>query len=167
VLTDGFLKNRSLEGVLVRQSSLKPKGGKGKRALLFTLTLTSLIDAFSILVIFLLTSASNTGQPLDFRGKMQLPLTQVSEELGMGTVVRIESGRYFVNEKELNVSQIPKALYDIKQLAVKNSDVNDALIIQADKAIQYAGLSPVILAASHAGFEKFRFAVLPAGGTIK
>jgi biopolymer transport protein ExbD len=170
VLNQGFLKhNRLLGEQLVQQSQLKPKGGKGKRPLLFSLTLTSLIDAFSILVIFLLTNANNTGQPLDFRGRLQLPLSQQSEALGMGAVIKVVEGRYFINNKEVSASEIPRELYQIKQSMVKAEivDSSDALIVQADRHLEYASLSPIILAASHAGFEKFKFAVLPNGDIIK
>ena len=165
MLGHGYLKHQSLQGSLIQQSQLKPKGGRRNRPLLFTLTLTSLIDAFSILVIFLLTSASNTGQPLDFRGHMQLPLSQRSDELGVGTVIRIVDGRYYVNEKEVSVQQIPQLLYTIKKDS-KATDM-DSLIIQADRRVEYASLSPIILSASHAGYEKFKFAVLPVGGSTK
>lgn len=159
MLGHSILNNQSMQSPLSAQSAIKPENGKKKRSLLMSLTLTSLIDAFSILVIFLLSSSSNSGQPLDMRGKLQLPASAQSESVGFGTVVKLDMGHYFVNDKEVSLDQLTKALYDITG--------KDSLIIQADRRAGFSSLSPVILAASHAGFEKFKFAVLQTSGSVQ
>src|ERR1700722_13477423 len=99
MLNNSFLKNQIQMSPLSSASTLKPKGGKGKRPLLFTLTLTSLIDAFSILVIFLLSNYTTSSQPMNLDPKMQLPMSQAASELNVGTVLRVSDGRYFIEEK--------------------------------------------------------------------
>ena len=94
MLTSSFLKNQTLMSPLNEASTLKPHSGKGKRPLLFTLTLTSLIDAFSILVIFLLSNYSTSSQPKNLDAKMQLPMASKSADLNIGTVIKVSEGRY-------------------------------------------------------------------------
>ncbi len=166
MLDTSHIKNQIQMSPLGGTSSLRPKGGKGKRPLMFTLTLTSLIDAFSILVIFLLSNYSTSAQPLNLEGKMQLPMASKSTDLAAGTVVKINDGRYYIDDKEVAANDMPRRLYEIKQKIGSSSDAN-SLIIQADRKVEYASLSPIILAGSHAGFEKFSFAVLQGGGTVK
>src|SRR5258708_39586811 len=100
MLSRSVLKDQIMKSSLKAQSTLRPKGGKKRKTLVFSLTLTSLIDAFSILVIYLLINfgASQTVQP----GKdMQLPMATQTDSMDVGTVVSINKGRYFVDDREV------------------------------------------------------------------
>jgi len=166
MLNDSFLKNQISMSPLSSSSTLRPKGQKAKRPLLFTLTLTSLIDAFSILVIFLLSNYSTSSQPINLDGKIQLPMASKGSDLNLGTVIRVSEGHFYIEDREVAPNDMPKRLFEIKHSAGGNT-VGNFLIIQADKKIMYESLSPIILAGSHAGFEKFSFAVLQSGGSGK
>lgn len=155
MLGKSLLKNQAMKGALAGASRLNPKGGKAKKSLISSLMLTSLIDAFCILVIFLLSNGNNSGQQLDLRGKIQLPQVVHSEAMGMGTVVKFVDGKYFVDDKPVTAQGLPAALYAIE----KKGD----LIVQADRKVEFVEMNPIILAASHAGFEKFKFVVIQAG----
>lgn len=151
MLSKSFLKNQTMHSPLANQTMIKAKNGRGKRSLAMSLMLTSLIDAFSILVIFLLSSGNNTGKELDLH-KVQLPIASHSDSVGMGTIVKITEGRYTINDHPVSQQGLAAALITIKK--------KEDLIIQADRKIEFNLLNPVILAAQHAGFEKFKFVVL-------
>jgi biopolymer transport protein ExbD len=136
---------------------LRPQGaGSTKRSLLFTLTLTSLIDAFVIIVIYLLV---NFGSPTSFNptGKVELPTAVQNDQLSDGTVITLKDNHYFIGNQEVAFADIPQKLYALGQ----KSDYR--LIIEADKTTDYDALSPVIQAGSQAGYKQFKFAVLQKG----
>ncbi len=157
MLGRSFLKEQSLKGLLSTQSMLRPEKAAKKKSMIFSIMLTSLVDAFCILVIFLLTNATNSGQPLDWKGKYQLPGATQSEALGFGTVVKIQGSgsslTYSVDNKQISIGNLVKELISITN--------KENLIVQADRGTSYEALNPIILAAAHAGFEHFQFAVLP------
>jgi biopolymer transport protein ExbD len=157
------LQTASLKGILASQSALQSQAGNKKTAGLAGLMLTSLIDAFCILVIFLLSNANNTGSPIEAKGKIQLPASSRGEAFTEGTTLRVlQSGGgalYFVNDKPVNINQLTATLVNLKN--------KTSLIVQADKKIPFQDLNPIILAASHSGFEKFQFAVIPRDAVVK
>ncbi len=143
------------------QSSLRPKKARGVRALMFNLSLTSLIDAFSILVIFLLINFSGANHNIKLNKGMQLPSALQTNPLQIGTVVSVNQGRYFIDEKEVSINMLVKKLYETRQKIQKqNNDGKDNLIIKADQKTEFANLNPIIMAGSQAGFTHFKFAVM-------
>jgi len=156
MLRNSILANQNFHSPLQGQSALKPKGGGASRNMLFALSLTSLIDAFSILVIYLLMNFGANGE-VNITKEMQLPKAGNAAELKQGLVVRISEGLYFVAEKQVSKAQLTKALVDNRP---KSKEEAGNLIIQADRRLNYAQISPVLQAGSHAGYQNFRFAVM-------
>ncbi|MBC7465511.1 MAG: biopolymer transporter ExbD [Bdellovibrio sp.] len=130
-------------------------GGKKEKSLFFALNLTTLIDAFCILVIFLLSNMNGRVQNLKESEKLVLPTAMRSEALTEGVVVRIERNSIFVDDKKIVQADLAKAI-----LASKTKD-NVALIIQADRKSDYENIGLVLRAGGQAGYEKYVFAVLP------
>jgi biopolymer transport protein ExbD len=156
-MNQSILSLQMMKSPLKQQSSLNPKtGAKKKSSLLFSLNLTALIDAFSILVIFLLSSMNDGAQNLEFKNGMILPSAQKSEVMNTGKVVRIESGRFIVDDKALTADQLLA-----KFIEFKKAKSDEAIIIQADKTENYEVISTIIKAAAQAGIEKYMLAVLP------
>lgn len=163
MLGRSILNSQIMGSAIQGQSTLKPQGFKGKRSLMFTLTLTSLIDAFSILVIYLLVNFSSPTASLRVSGDLEIPAAAESQNLAPGTVVSISRGHYFINDKEITAQQLPEKLVELHTRVKRDLTEKDDLVIQADRRIDYAALSPVILAGSQAGFHEFKFAVLQGG----
>ncbi len=153
------LNQTQLGSALGGQSMIRPKQIRTRRMMVASLMLTSLVDAFSILVIFLIMNNANSQDVVNVGDKITLPQTQESQFIQEGIVVRIENdGRFSVEEKPVAIGELSsrlKALNDGAETARK-----DGLIIVADRDLDYESLSPVILAGSSAGFTKFKFAVV-------
>ena len=64
MVNQGVLKEKALGSILASSSVLNPESEHHKKSIVADLLLTALIDAFSILVIFLLMSFSSTGEIL-------------------------------------------------------------------------------------------------------
>ncbi len=153
------LSSTQLGSALGGTSMMRPKpGGRTKRNAVAGLMLTSLVDAFSILVIFLIMNHSANNEIVNVGDKIKLPQAMDSQFIQNGVVVRIEGRKLMVEDKEISVGEL---LPQLKQL---NSSAEvakrEGLIIVADRNMDFADLSPVILAGSQAGFTKFKFAVI-------
>jgi biopolymer transport protein ExbD len=161
-MSKSILQTTSIRGPLSSQGVVKPKGQKTAKNLIFSLNLTALIDTFSILVIFLLSIFNGDAQNLNFNSKITLPTATRMEILNMGTIVRVEGNQYFIDEEHVLFSKLVEKLIQVKQ-AKKNEpeDIKNALIIQADRQLSFEELSPVIRAGGQAGFNQYKFAVLP------
>lgn len=153
------LKQTSLGSALGGTSMLRPKAGaRGRRTMVASLMLTSLVDAFSILVIFLIMNHSANNEVVNVGDKVVLPQARESQFIQNGVVVRVESGKFLVEDKQVGLSDL------VSHLRKLNSSTEigkrEGLIIVADRQMDYADLSPLILAGSQSGFTKFKFAVI-------
>jgi biopolymer transport protein ExbD len=143
---------------------LNPKGAKWKRSLFADLLLTALIDAFSILVIFLLMNFSSTGEILFINKGVELPNATQADILERNTVVRYDNGKFFIEDKEMTDqnAMIQELLDTRKEWTTNHPDeeFKGILTIQADKKTKYESLNAIVLAMAHAGFGEIRFAVV-------
>ena len=148
------------------QSVLGPKKGKHVRPMVFTLALTSLIDAFSILVIFLLIQGPSGQKDIQVGKDVQLPTVQTLVQMDEGTSVRIEDGKYFIENAEVSPKDLVSRLHEIRQKLIESKSKNDkSLIVQADKRSDFESINPIIQAGAQTGFEQIKFAVLPRKGS--
>lgn len=141
---------------------LKP-GAKKKslfrRDLALALPLTSLIDAFSIIVIYLLIGTQNSGMETKVPNQMNLPVAEHSLAVAKETpILKIQKGVYYINDVKVASNQLVEKLDALKKGA-KDKDIE--LMIQADTEMKYSELDPIIKAGSLAGIEKLKFAVVP------
>jgi biopolymer transport protein ExbD len=163
LLKQGILKTSAFHSALSESSVIKPKSSKGKRSVHAELLLTALIDAFSILVIFLLMSFSSTGEILPLSKEMQLPTAAMTEALTKQPVVKVEQGRMFLDEKEILEGQLVSALIDVRkkfQADQPGKEFPGMLTIQADRRSKFESLNGIVLASSQAGFSDIKFAVV-------
>lgn len=152
------LSRTQLGSRLGSTSKIKPVGGGHRRTMFASLMLTSLVDAFSILVIFLIMNHSANQEVVNVGEHVTLPKAQESQLIMSGVVVRIEDGKYFVEDKAVSMGQLIGELKHLNQTV--ETAKKEGLILVADRSLDYADLSPVILAGSQAGFTKFKFAVV-------
>jgi biopolymer transport protein ExbD len=158
-MAQSILKKQTMRGPLATQGKA---GGVKKPNMVFSLNLTALIDAFSILVIFLLSNYSGDAQNVNLSNKITLPNATQSQILNMGTVVKIEDNKFFVDDKEVRYeSLLAKLIESKKSKKDETEDVQNSLIIQADRQLDFNTLSPVIRAGGSAGFNQYKFAVMP------
>lgn len=138
-------------------------GGKsakkvGVKELAQALPLTSLIDAFSIIVIYLLIGTQSGGLETPLKG-VNLPMAQHATTIDKEVaILRIEKGQMTLNEQPVDLRNLDSKLAELKK---SSSDKNIELMVQADQNIKYSDLDPLIKAGSLAGIEKLKFAVLP------
>src|SRR5262245_19552538 len=133
MLTRSLLKDQMLKSPLEAQSVVRPKNRKGKKTLLFSLTLTSLIDAFSILVIYLLLNFGASQSTVDISQGVDLPAASEMTTLDGGALIRIKDGKYFLEDKPVTLPEITAKLLDLRRRIEGKKEFNKGLVIEADK----------------------------------
>ena len=163
MISDGILKTSVLSGVLESNSILAPKGQHAKRHIVAELLLTALIDAFSILVIFLLMSFSSTGEILMIGKDQELPKARLANVLERNPVIKVDDGKLFVEDKLVDANSITAELLDLRkkyQEIHPNEEFPGIATIQADRRVKYEFLNQIILAMNQAGYSDIKFAVV-------
>lgn len=156
------LADKTRHSVLEQAQILKVGGHsrtKHKPELALALPLTSLIDAFSIIVIYLLIGTQSGGEEIDVSKHIELPTAEAQQPIEkVSPIVRIEKGEYYINDQKVAVQNLGAKLVEVKK-GLDEKDIE--ILIQADTKMDYAQLDPLIRAGSEAGIQKLKFAVLP------
>lgn len=155
----GIVK-RSLVSPLASASTLKPRSGKMKKTVVATLLLTSLVDAFSILVLFLMMNSSNGAIPAEV-GSVTLPQTTSGAGLTQKTTtVRYDGDQIFLDDQQISSRDLGSQLTAIfdKNEAEKVENF-DSILFVADKELNYLKVNELINLATEAGYKTFKFAV--------
>lgn len=163
MISNSIVKQSVLMGTLDAQSTLNPRGAKLKRNISADLLLTALIDAFSILVIFLLMNFSSNGEVLFMTKNMELPKAHLAENLDRNPVIKIDEGKIYVEDKMVTVNSITGELLELRkkyQEIRPNEPFPGIATIQADRRVKYDELNKVILAMNQAGYSDIKFAVV-------
>lgn len=160
-----ILKNAStLRSPLSEASLLEPDQHKGKKGLEAPLLLTSLIDTFAILVIYLLANFSTSGEILYLSKGMELPAAKNLVPIERNVIIKFDSNKYYLEDREVALLDLTPKLLEIRKLAMQmagGAEFKGALTVQADRRAKFEILSPIVQAAGQAGFEEVRFAILP------
>jgi biopolymer transport protein ExbD len=163
MLNQGVIKTTAFHSIIGESSVLAPKSERQKRSVVADLLLTALIDAFSILVIFLLMSFSSSGEILYMSKGMELPKAALGEQLERQPVVKLEEGKIFLEEKEVAADDLVAALLDLRKKFSETrpgEEFPGVLTVQGDRRLKYELLNSVVLASSQAGFSDIKFAVI-------
>ena len=157
-MNTSLLNQNNMQSPLSQQTLIdRSKEGRKGRVLTATLVLTSLVDAFSILVIYLLINTSSATETLDVSKTLNLPVANNTQVLDSAVVVRVVDNKYIINEQDYKQEQLAEALLE------QNSDPlkKGKLIIQANQDVEFDVLNPIFVAGAHAGFNNIKFAVWP------
>jgi biopolymer transport protein ExbD len=128
------------------------------------LLITSLVDAFSILVIYLLFGTSTNGQEIDAKIGVKLPSAFHSELAGQGVRLKVEKNRYYINEKRVEKNKIADELRFLNKNTSQNKmELAPSITIIADQNQAIEDLNPILLAASEAGYSQLKMAVQHEG----
>lgn len=163
LVNQSLLSQTALESPLAASSYINPKHGRWQRGIVADLLLTALIDAFSILVIFLLMSFSSTGDILYISKSTELPKARLADPLERNPVVKVEEGKIYIEDKLQTQDSLVGTLLGLRknyQDSHPGQEYAGIVTIQADRKLKYEFLNQIVLAASHAGYSDIRFAVL-------
>jgi len=184
--------SRHLENVIVkpgkrpgkRLSKSKVFGSKfakGGHATNVELNLTSMIDVFVLLVIFLIQQFSADGDLLFMTDKIKMPEAANYEQLERAPVIQVSADEISIEgarvatvadiegEEYWNIPALEEKLRDQKKAyeMVRSGDgegFKGDINIQADKAVPFKIVKRVMYSANQAGYFNINFAVLAGAG---
>ncbi len=151
---------------------------RAKRGVYAALTLTSLVDVMTIIVIFLLMNFSANGEVLYMSKDIKLPDAYHGAELERAPVISVSAeavtfdGRMLLETGELakgdvlNVPELEEALRDERRRyeTIHQSDPDHPfrglVNVQADKRIPFKVIKRVMFACNQSGFANISFAAL-------
>lgn len=164
--------------------TVQRKGGSGRKSVYAGLALTSMVDMFAIMVVFLLQTFSAEGELIVLPKDFELPEVLNTGTLSRAPVLTIArdkiefEGKFIANTAEVAEQEgwvIPKLQEEMKAFQTKalqefeqkkafgqvaaDAKPDRAVNISADKRLQFQVVKKIIYNASFAGFPDFRFAV--------
>jgi len=155
---------------------------RGKRQQFSGLMLTSMVDMFTLLVIFLLSNFSASGDLLLTSKDIKLPKATATAELERAVVAAISAtnisieGERVADTSDLmrnddpRIPEMTDKLLERKRVITQlmgGDKFKGQLIIQADGEIDFKVIKKVMYAASEAGYSSFQYAVTSAGAPPK
>ncbi len=152
-LNNSILKQTQMNSALSLASTLNPSANAGQKNILFGLSLTSLIDCFTILVVYLLMTTTIGGKELETPRGLNLPQATHSSALEGDVVLTVIGDKYLLNNKPVSLSDLDDKLKSLQA-------GQEGLIIQADKKTDFSKLNPIINMTLQTGYKKIKFAVI-------
>lgn len=149
-----------------------------KKPVQATLKLTSMIDMFTILLVFLLKSFSADGQIMTVSDDLQLPESTAENSPQAASVIAITNewilldGKQIIPVTSVNATKemvIPQLLRELKNLKSISEGVGTIsadmgftgkISIQSDKQIPYHILKRVMLTCGQVGYNDMMLAVM-------
>ena len=163
---------------LAQQVGLKfaSKGGHGKRSVYAELYLTSMVDMFMILVVFLLETFNATGEIAFVQKNIVLPEAINWKDLERAPIIGVANdvvtldGTPVANADDLQkentvdpmITKLRDDLVTLKnnyKMIHPNEQFNGLAIVQAHKEIDFKILKKVMYSAAVAGYTNLNFAV--------
>jgi biopolymer transport protein ExbD len=151
----------------------------------FGLQITSMIDMFTIILVFLLKSYASSAVDMSSNKNVVLPSSTASQAPIEALKLVVSKEGIYVDDKLVAAMEqglVPKSFIDqkddrfitplyqalkaqadkTKSISAQNTDVNfeGKIIFQADQGLSYQTLRKVMYTSSFAGYTDFKFAVV-------
>src|SRR2546423_5419419 len=167
---------------IARSKVLGKKFIRGKRGVYAALTLTSLVDVMTIIVIFLLMTFSANGEVLYMSKDIKLPAAYHGAQLDRAPVISISpdavtfDGRQVLATDDLtkgdvlNVPALEDALRDERRryetIHARDPEhpFRGLVNVQADRKIPFKVIKRIMFACNQSGFGNINFAALAKEG---
>jgi biopolymer transport protein ExbD len=114
----------------------------GKRNIVAMLTLTAMVDMFTVLAVFLLQNYQTTGDVIELSDDVVMPKATKVRELKPGTVVVISKGKVMVDKLQVASIDEIKLLPEVTVIPNLQARIQDAFRLLEEKT-RVAGLSQI------------------------
>ncbi len=149
------------------------KRGKKKR---MALQLTSLLDMFTIILVFLMVSFQAEDMDFVLHAGLDLPVSTVKNPFKTGVNLAVSKDEVLVEGKRVyklqkngavkdsdfkkgKIDAVVSAVEAAWKLHKRDKDEEDIVVIQADQELPYRTLHLLMRSAAHAGVFRFRLVV--------
>ncbi len=114
----------------------------GKRNIVAMLTLTAMVDMFTVLAVFLLQNYQTTGDVIELSDEVVLPKAAKVRELKPATVVVISKGKIMVDKLQVATLDEVKLLPEVTVIPNLQARIQDSFRQQEEKT-RVAGFSQI------------------------
>ncbi len=132
-----------------------------------SLSLTSMVDMFAILVIFLLTNNNTVTQWIELGHSINLPKAKYSEPSKQAASIQVAKDAVYVDEKKVltitQAQQSTNALRPILSSRGVKAKSSAYINIVADQKTPFGIIKKVVMTCRESGFENVNLAVEPGG----
>ncbi len=146
----------------MRKSRLKHKE---RHIRMISLSLTSMVDMFAILVIYLLTSANTVTQWLQMSHAINLPQGKFVEiPVKAGTLEVTKDTLYANNEKLISIKEIENGPFLVAPLRawLKQQPTTEGFInLVGDRQISFGAVRRIVATCQESGFSNVNLAIQP------
>ncbi len=135
-----------------------------RRIIMVSLSLTSMVDMFAILVIFLLSNATTVAQWVEVSHGIDLPKAKFADPPARAASISISKDAVYGDSKMLTPLSRPDTVAGAVKgwLAKQPKHKSSAYVnIVADQRVPYGAVKRVIAACQDAGFKNVNLAVQP------
>ena len=115
---------------------------RGKRSVVALLTLTAMVDMFTVLAVFLLQNYQTTGDVIELSDEVVLPKAAKVRELKPATVVVISKGQVLVDKVQVASIDEIKQIPEVTIIPNLQSRIQDSFRLLEEKN-RVAGLSQI------------------------
>lgn len=149
-----------------RKASIKDKERRIRNV---SLSLTSMVDMFAILVIFLLTSSSTVNSWMEVGHKIELPKAHTSDAPPKAINIQISPESIFADDKALvNLNGITRgtdaAIPALKNWLLGQKKKDGYINVVGDRRVPFGVIKRVISTCQESGYGNVNLAVQPKGG---
>jgi biopolymer transport protein ExbD len=156
----GNLGKPKFRSPIKESSKIRPFGNNARKSIASSLMLTSLVDAFTIIVIYLVVNSSD-GQQIDLKDGIELPQASFSQQLDASPVVVFKDDQFYIDDQVIPQNQLQARLTQLREKIQGLLKTDDpAIIVQADQNIDFDKMQPIMVASAYAGIKQVKFAVL-------
>lgn len=138
-----------------------------KKMMMASLSLTSMVDMFAILVIFLLTSASSVSQWIEIAHNIDLPKAKHSDQPPKAAALEITGSTVYADKHAIvSVAQVLQAppsgvVEPIRAYLAKHAKKDGYITVVASQKLPFGVIRRVISTCQGAGFPNVNLAVQP------
>lgn len=129
------------------------KKSSGKKSVAAPLILTSLVDAFCMLLIYLIMATSSDSGVEPTAG-VDLPNVTRGEIIQEAPTVTVSANKYVFQNKMFDLKQLKTVMLQQKALFAKHK-----AIVEADKGTPYSSIEPLMAIMSELDVESIQLAV--------
>ncbi len=153
IITNPSIKSPLTSGYLFKKS------GKKRKSIEAVITLTSLIDAFVIIVLYLVICNSPTESNVEIDDSIMLPQAQHYSQLDDSLVVTYRDNQFSIDGNVIREENLSAEISRLSASFFSTLKKESAIILQADENIDFHKLQPFLVASAHAGIKSVKFAV--------
>ena len=155
----------------------RPVKPRGRRTTQVALKLTSMIDMFTILLVFLLKSYSAEGQIMSVSPDLRLPESTAQKAPQTTSIIAITNDLILLDGKQvtevsriirsrtLEIPELRRALLQLRQLSEKVGEIHadmgftGKISIQGDRELPYLVIKKIMFTCGKVGFNDMLLAV--------